>query len=330
MLQKEKKKSSPHFPFEQVYPMILLAFLTLLLLTTSSFAPLLVASHKLVPGLQSEINESNLRPHNVTSVTNMLKKLITQCSSDAYVIVDQPGLTYEDLTDKKRENWPFLINYLYMSSTIVGLPRIEPGLDLDFIENYIINTCDAETINVWHDDDNEVTDYFDVRTRVIKITLSPITGDRGGHLREHDDLIRKILRKLPSPHYTIIMTSTNPGLFHPIPDFIMSERPNDFEIFNDIVDNPKHNGGVEKNDRFHKVSPNWNPARNTNDRYLANKKKDEIHLFDYKLWEKNEKLVATVLVMILSLFMFKTLSVIQSIKQKFKAPQQIPTSKKTN
>lgn len=177
MLQKEKKKSSPHFPFEQVYPMILLAFLTLLLLTTSSFAPLLVASHKLVPGLQSEINESNLRPHNVTSVTNMLKKLITQCSSDAYVIVDQPGLTYEDLTDKKRENWPFLINYLYMSSTIVGLPRIEPGLDLDFIENYIINTCDAETINVWHDDDNEVTDYFDVRTRVIKITLSPIRSE---------------------------------------------------------------------------------------------------------------------------------------------------------
>lgn len=309
--------------------MILLAFLAFLQLATSSLAPLLVASHKLVPGLQSEINESNLKPHNVTSVTNMLKKLITQCSSDAYVIVDQPGLTYEDLTDKKREDWPFLVNYLYMSSTIVGLPRVESGLDLDFLEEYIINTCDAEAINVWHDDDNEVAEYFDVRKRVIKVTLSPVTGDRAAHLREHDELIRKILRKLPSPHYTLILTSTNPGNFHPTPDFIMSERPESFEIFHDIVNNPKHNGGVEKNDRFHKVEPNWNPARNTNDRYLTNRKKDEIHLFDYDLWVKNEKLVATVLVMILSLFMLKTLSVIQTIKQKF-TKHQIPISKKTN
>ncbi|KAI5954119.1 BIG1 [Candida margitis] len=306
-----------------------LALLALLPFAASSFAPLLVASHKLVPGLQSEINESNLKPHNVTSVTNMLKKLITQCSSDAYVIVDQPGLTYEDLTDRNKGNWPFLINYLYMSSTIVGLPRVDSGLDLDFIEDYIISTCDAETINVWHDDDNEVTDYFDVRTRVIKVTLSPITGDRGAHLREHDELIRKILRKLPSPHYTIILTSTDPGMTHPVPGFIMSDRPDNFEIFNDIVNSPKHNGGVEKNDRFHKVKPNWNPARNTNERYITNRKKDEVHLFDYDLWVKNEKLVTTVLVMILSLFMLKTLSVIQSIKQRF-TKQRIPMSKKTN
>ncbi|KAI5960171.1 BIG1 [Candida pseudojiufengensis] len=193
----------------------------------SQLAPLLIASHKLVPDLNTEINDSNLEPHNVTSVTNLLKKLITQCSSDAYLIVDVPNLTYQDLTDSQRDRWQFLLNYLYMSSTIVGLPRVELGLDLDHIEDYIINTCEAETIP------NELQDYYDTRTRVIRIN-DP----------NPDELMRKILRKLPSPHYTIIVTSTTPGFTHPIPESVMERQPEKFEIFHDIVNNPKHNGEI--------------------------------------------------------------------------------------
>ena len=62
---------------------------------------MLVASHKLVRGLKEEINPSNTLPHNVTSVTNMLK-LITECSSDAYLLINQPGLTYADLTTERK------------------------------------------------------------------------------------------------------------------------------------------------------------------------------------------------------------------------------------
>ena len=71
-----------------------------------------------------------------------------------------------------------------------------------------------------------------------------------------------------------------------------------------------------KNDRFHKVEPNWNPIRDSNDRYYRNKKKDEIHLFDYELWEKNEKLITTIFVMVLSLFMMKIISFFNYLKQK--------------
>ena len=104
-----------------------------------------------------------------------------------------------------------------MSSTIVGLPRVENPIDLDFLEQYIISNCDAETINVWHDSEDEVVDYYDIRKRVIRIDLSPLSisnhDDRVKEIFEHDQLIRKILRKLPSPHYTIILTSLEPGLF---------------------------------------------------------------------------------------------------------------------
>ncbi|KAI5951287.1 BIG1 [Candida jiufengensis] len=274
---------------------IIVLLLLLPFISCSQLAPLLIASHKLVPDLKTEVSESNIETHNVTSVTNLIKKLVTQCSSDAYLIVDVPGLTYQDLTDKQKDRWPFLINYLYMSSTIVGLPRVEPGLDLGHIEEYIINTCEAETIS------NELDDYYDIRTRVIRLTDS-----------NPDELMRKILRKLPSPHYTIILTSTSPGFTHPIPDSVMERQPQNFEIFNDIVNNPKHNGGVEKNDRFHKVEPNWNPIRDSNERYKTNKKKDEIHLFDYELWTKNEKLIITIFIMLITLAFLKIHSSITS------------------
>ncbi|KGQ97244.1 protein BIG1 [Candida albicans P37005] len=297
---------------------VLLAYIIPFILC--QLTPVLVASHKLVRGLKEEINPSNTLPHNVTSVTNMLKKLITECSSDAYLLINQPGLTYADLTTEKKDNWPFLRNYLYMSSTIVGLPRVENPIDLDFLEQYIISNCDAETINVWHDSEDEVVDYYDIRKRVIRIDLSPLSisnhDDRVKEIFEHDQLIRKILRKLPSAHYTIILTSLEPGIVHPVPRFLMEETPASFEIFDDIINDPFHNREIEKNDRFHKVEPNWNPIRDSNDRYYRNKKKDEIHLFDYELWEKNEKLITTIFVMVLSLFMMKIISFFNYLKQK--------------
>ncbi|KAI3406781.2 BIG1 [Candida oxycetoniae] len=301
---------------ELLYVKLLLIFTCVVPFVVCNLAPVLIASHRLVPDLSLEINDSNLLPHNASSVTNLLKKLVTQCSSDAYLVMDIPGLTFNDLTTGKKENWSFLRKYLYMASTIVGLPRVEDGLDLEFLEKYIIKTCDAETIHVKNGD--PPTDYYDVRKRVIRINFNPLdtNTNRDGQLREDDALIRDILRQLPSPHYTIILTSSKPGFLHPTPKSIMKENPERFEIFNDIVNDPKHNGGVEKNDRFRKVEPNWNPVRDSNIRYIRNKKKDEIHLLDYDLWNKNEKLITTVFVMVLSLFSIKVFSIMSSLKQK--------------
>ena len=289
-------------------------------LVTCRVTPLLVASLKLVRGLKQEINPSNLAVHNVTSVTNMLKKLITDCSSDAYLIINLPGLTYQDLTTVNKDQWPFLRKYLYMASTLVGLPRVEANLDLDFLEQYIINTCEAETVNVFQSHE-EVVDYYDVRTRVIRMDLAPLSENdediRTSQIYDCDQLIRKILRKLPSPHYSIIFTSLNPGVIHPIPKHIMQQDPDSFEIFSDILNDPINNQEVEKNDRFHKVEPDLNPIRHSNDKYIRNKKKDEIHLFDYELWTKNEKLVTTIFVMVVSLFMMKIVSFLKALKQKF-------------
>ena len=305
-------------PSSPLLSLLLLSFFTFQLVSCG-LAPVLIASHRLVPDLTLELQHSNIKPHDANSVTNLIKKLVTQCSSNAYLIVDIPGITYKDLNVARNEYWPYLRNYLYMSSTMVGLPKVEnDGLDLNYLEEYIIKTCEAETIVA---PNGEVADYYDVRKRVIRVNFNAIEREsqsRGSWLLDCDQKLRKILRMLPSPHYTVILTSSTPGIVHPVPENIIKNQPEKHEIFHDIINNPKHNGGVEKNDRFHKAEPNWNPIRDSNTRYLEKKKKDEIHLFDYDLWVKNEKLITTVFVMILSLFMLKTLSFMNYIKSKFR------------
>ncbi|KAK6459113.1 uncharacterized protein RJT20DRAFT_124276 [Scheffersomyces xylosifermentans] len=296
-----------------------ITFLALLLTHVYAFnsVPVLVASHKLVAGLRSEIKSDNISPHNTTSVTNLIKKLISKCSSDEYIIVNQPGLTLEDLTVKHADNWGFLRKYLTLASTVIGLPFVEEPLDLPFLEKYVIRNCQAEVISVDDDREEEVTPYYDTRTRVIRINLSPLPSPEEGRyevIREHDELIRKILRKLPSPHYTIILTGDTPSFTEPVPNFVIEENPNNFEIFNDIVNDPARAAEVERNDQFHKVEPHWIDYRHTNERYLRNKQRDEIHLFNNELWVKYEKLVTTITVMVLSLFMMKIISFFNAIK----------------
>lgn len=281
--------------------------------------PVLVASHRLVKGLKDELD--GIGSQSPERVTNLIKRLVTECSSDEYLVINQPGLMLEDMTVREADNWPFLRRYLAMASSVVGVPWVRGSLDLNFIEQYIISNCHAETMNVVHDDDEEVGTYIDTRTRVIKIDLSelPPRSDlemRYSVIREHDELIRKIIRKLPSPHYTIILTSDTLHHVHPIPDIAIQSDPNKFQIFNDLVNDPSRELEVERNDRFHRsVEPYWSPDRNTINRYVENKKKDEIHFFDYDLWTRNERLILTIIVMILTLFTFQLTRLMKSLTQ---------------
>ncbi|CAK7895671.1 protein Big1p [[Candida] anglica] len=287
-----------------------------------SAVPIIVASHKLVPGL-GEIEKDDEDMISSDSMTNMIKQLITECSSDVYVIVNSPGLRLEDIRESEKENWPHTRKYLHMASTVKAYPWVDSPLDLQYLEKYIIKTCQAETINVLNQDDNEVNEYIDVRTRVIKVQLNELSNDpneRVHSVRGNDELLRKILRKLPSPHYTLIITSDTPSEYHPIPNIIIQENPKNFEIFNDIVNDPLREIEVERNNNFHKVEPIWSPPRHTNDRYLRNKKKDEIHVFDFELWQKNEKLIMTILMMIIGLIFIKFTSIVKFFVKRIKTP----------
>lgn len=273
-------------------------------------APVLLGSHKLVKGLKLEILQPNTRTQTPESVTNMFKKLVTECSSDVYVLVDLPGLDSSDLTVSKEANWPNLVKYLHMSSSVVGLPWVEGPLDLAFLEKYIVRTCKAELVVV-HEHEEELQQYRDIRKRVIKMDLKEIPANQPGRdhaIRAADDLMRKILRKIPSPHYTILLTLSKQSTVHPVPEFAMEEMPDHFEIFNDIVNEPRREQEVERNNYLYQnVEPYWNENKDPSVAHAERMKNDEIHLFDYELWEQNEKLVMAVGFMAVLLFVVKVL-----------------------
>lgn len=267
--------------------------------------PLVVASHKLVPNLKDEV--AGPKGHSPVHATNMLKKLVTECSSDEYLLINLPGLLFSDLNMAHADAWPSLRKYMMMASSLVGLPRVEEPVDLDYLENYIVRTCDAETINVDHEDEHEVNAYIDTRKRVIRVELDALPDDdtRGYELRKHDELLRQILRKLPSPHYTIILTSDTPTFSHPAPKVAIEKNPDKYDIFSDIVNHPSRAVDVERNDRFRRPEIQDVPKKETLQRYLRNRRRDEIHLFDNDIWQKNERLVATVVMMVASLFVLQ-------------------------
>lgn len=281
--------------------------------------PIVVASHKLVPQLKSEV-KPGLHAQDPLDVTNMLKKLVTECLSDVYMLLNVPGLQQHDLVDNKLAQWPHLERYLHMASTVAGFPWVDGTVDMPFLEKYIVKTCKAETIQVY-ESEAEVQQYADVRKRVVKVDLAPLpeAGDeRLRALHDTDDLIRKILRKLPSPHYTIIITSDQTLPVHPIPDFALEEFPEQFGVFHSILADPRRDEEVERNNyMYREVEPQWNENLDPMLRYLERKKRDEIHLFDYDLWKKKERLVTTVVLMVFTLFAVQTLSFGRWVKRRF-------------
>lgn len=118
-------------------------------------------------------------------------------------------------------------------------------------------------------------------------------------------MIRKIIRKLPSPHYSVILTSDKLTNYHYTPESVIEDTPEKFQIFSDIVHDPSREFDIERHDMYQQVEPDFRAPRHTNDRYLRNKKKDEIHLFNYELWKKNEQLIMTIAVMIIGLLFLK-------------------------
>lgn len=253
-------------------------------------------------------------------VTNLVKRAVTECLSDVYVLLNVPGLQNSDLLSTKKNEWRHLQNYLQMASSVVGLPWVEGTLDLGFLEEYIVRTCKAESIRAFSSE-HGVEQYIDTRKRVIFVEADPLPEiegpERNAALAQADDLLRKILRKTPLPHYTIVITSSTMSMVHPVPEIAISSMPELFEIFHDVVNDPRREHEQERNSHlYQEVEPFWNNVPDPTELYLQKKKQDEVHLFDNELWQKNEKLVMTVALMVASLAFIQTLNFGRWLKEK--------------
>lgn len=273
--------------------------------------PVLLASHKLVPDIKVDIQSPNTKTQVSQDVTHMIKRLATECSSDVYLLVNAPGLTNSDMIVSKKNNWPHVQKYLHMASSVVGLPWMEGALDLDHLSEYFARTCKADMVMVYSSED-EVEDYIDTRKRVIRVEAGTIPTQqpaRDEAVRQLDDLIRKILRKVPSPHYTILITSSQLLSLHPIPQVALDNSPELFEIFHDIVNDPSRQNAVERNNYLYQnMEPTWQEHDDATEIYLARRRKEEVHFFDADLWKKKEKVVMTLFLIVSTFLVFEVVS----------------------
>ncbi|KAG7196206.1 Protein big1 [Scheffersomyces spartinae] len=249
--------------------------------------------------------------------TNMIKRAITACSLDAYVIANVPGLTYEDMTPGHYDDWMAVRRYLYLLLTLVSVSRMVEAVDLKYLSNYIVMTCDAELASYDEIDANSFFDnrqqggHLDTRKRVISVDFSPMDDEdlnrRREQIRYIDLVIRKIIRQLPLPHYMLIITGDTTGFTHPHPDIMMQENPEQFEIFNDLVNDPERDTEKERNQyQYRPVAPQWNDLKPSDSRVQRNRLKDEIHIFEFKAWEERAGLLFLVLLAALAMGALKS------------------------
>ena len=220
-------------------------------------------------------------------------ELLDHCNSHAYVFVNQPGLRLEDFDYE--DAWTVLPNYLSRSSSALRFEQVEVSPSNVF-ENLIAHTkrrCDVQReIILRAEQTNQFEPYIDAQSRIIQVHFSPLPGDgrnerpsREDVLADHDQRLRRILGRLPSPAVTVIYTSLEPA-------DRLSASPPRAGIFPEIFEHESRRIEYERNDRDLQVNryfPSHHPK-------MEPIEEVELSLLDPKFIQSNLKLLKLIAV----------------------------------
>lgn len=208
--------------------------------------PLFFASYREVTSAHADINA--LRKQRDGGFTNrqeaydILTRMLASCPSDAYLIVEQPGIRVEDfqsfVTPYGPRLWQRFKEILGHAATIGSFPRLDGPISTQRLERLLTKQCSSETIVVDpRADDPMYEKYSDTRPRVLRLTFPPLPEDpveRAFALEKHDEKIWHSLKLTPSPFFFIIYTSGSEG--EPFyPDSEEYKQQKRWDIFADLV-----------------------------------------------------------------------------------------------
>ncbi|GMM32862.1 Big1 protein [Saccharomycopsis crataegensis] len=183
------------------------------------YAPLVLSSTKLIRGFTKNIENPRPNPFPLSRAEILIRKLVKKCSSDAYILINQPGLTYDDFKVNDHKIFFNLQSKLNEDSVVTSFPYVENGISFEKITKQILSACeDIEVIRINVEDEEELREghqlprYKDTKPRVIILNLPklPTHGDieyRNKMIHENDKYIRKVLQRIPSPYLSFIFTS---------------------------------------------------------------------------------------------------------------------------
>lgn len=249
--------------------------------------PLLLYSHKLVPKIQEYVRQYNKLEMPLQRVTEVIQRAIDSCNADAVVLVNQPGITLDDLEDY--QSFIVLRSYSFMSSTLGAIPRVTRPVNLDGLSSYALRKCGGKYIEANGLD--EIDTYIDSHKRVIRINLPELPDEpeaRREALELADLSLRKTLRKLPSPYHLVVYTSSTMGLLNVNDETRWATKT----IFPDLSEDASRSVEFERNEHVMEVDRPF-PSKRTK---LLNLTAFQCsHLLDHEVIYENEMLILGIL-----------------------------------
>ncbi|EPS39381.1 hypothetical protein H072_6879 [Dactylellina haptotyla CBS 200.50] len=140
-----------------------------------------------------------------------VKTTVSQCTSDAYILILQPGVHETDFRDSKSAPQ---IRKFSQSDSFVSVMDAVGYVDLNVVEDYVKSRCQAHTVTV--DASTSAFDTFDENStaQVIKLDFPvlPIHGEarKRGHI-QNDNFLSALISMMPTTKYTVVYVSTPVG-----------------------------------------------------------------------------------------------------------------------
>lgn len=292
--------------------------------------PAILFSHRLSSGIayyQQGYNYEKVVPND--SFKLIAQELISYCNSDAYIFINQPGLTEYDLV-QYRENFFYLEQYLERSSSPLKFEKCNSIDDFTFNDliKFTQDKCHVEKkLRFTGIDEDQYEPYIDSEPRIIRIDLPELpivehfnhvngngnTEDisiidyedqRSEAITLNDNFIRYIIAQIPSPHITVIYTSLNSE------DIDEVNIPVGYDgIFNDVFEIKKD---VEKNNMI-KEQPVFKNKPVPLFEGMSNK---YISIFDNSFLNENEQLIDLIISVTFGFVVYQVFSFFTSRKSK--------------
>ncbi|EDO18104.1 hypothetical protein Kpol_1031p8 [Vanderwaltozyma polyspora DSM 70294] len=257
--------------------------------------PALVFSYKLIDSVVAgSDNYDSTFEYGSETFQRLSQNIIQECSSDAYIFINQPGLRNTDFI-YYQDNFKSLANYAKISSTAIKFEKVQ-NLQTNFYDKLAIalkDHCNIDNIiNINGQSADDFDAYIDSEPRIIRIEFPPLPDDRdlrAEAISTFDKNLRTIIAQIPSPVNTIFYTSLNPGTIS------LDDTNVPVNIFSDIFKDKNYKSGIEKNDRIRNVPSNFNEYRPKSEGMSSG----YISAFTEEFYEENKellKLIGTALI----------------------------------
>lgn len=234
--------------------------------------------------------------------TEISKELLGKCNSDAYIFVNQPGISKLDFLDHKRE-FNSLQRYIHSSSTALKFEKVEVPQNetFDTLIEYVKDRCKIDKVIKLRGNSSENFDpYIDVERRVIRIDypiLPKAKEMRRKAINDYDKFLRMILAQIPSPAQTVIFTSLEPGKVS------RHEAVTPIQIFPELFLEPSRKLELEKNDHNMNIPPTFNEHRTK----YSQMSSDYVSIFDSKFISDNYDLIRLIITALIGFLILQVL-----------------------